>query len=323
MKRVTVVSTGGTIASGKASDHSVVADRKGAALIATLHDPLDGMAVEVDDFASVGSYALDLATVYQLVRCIAGHLERDDCDGVVVTHGTDTMEETAFIADLLIGSDKPVVFTGAQRHADMPDTDGPRNVADAIRVAAAPIARGLGSLLVFEGDIHAAATVSKTHTARVDTFRSAGYGKLGEIDNGVVYIQRRPERRVIADHGLVEGIELVKPGLGSSTAYLDFCASAGVPGVIIEAFGRGNAPRGYADAVARLVKAGAIVVIASRCPEGRTLPVYGADSGATTLQAAGAIFAGELSAIKSRLLLSALLAAKADRNAIAEAFARY
>ncbi|MDP2780347.1 asparaginase [Devosia sp.] len=323
MKRVVIVSTGGTIASGKTSDHSVIADRNGATLIATLQDPLDGIALEVDDFRSVGSYALDLPTVHQLVGVVRAHLARADCDGVVVTHGTDTMEETAFVCDLLIASDKPVVFTGAQRHADMPNTDGPRNIADAVRVAAAPIACGLGTVVVFEGDIHAACSVSKTHTSRVDTFRSAGYGKLGEVDNAVVHIGRRPQRRVFADMGLVEGVELIKPGLGSTTAYLDFCASSGVPGVVIEAFGRGNAPRGYAGAVSRLVNGGSHVVIASRCAEGRTLSVYGGDSGATTLGAAGAIFAGELPAIKARLLLSVLMAAGADKNAIVRAFARF
>lgn len=323
MRHVVVVSTGGTIASGKAEDHSIIADRRGAALMATLHDPLDGIAVEVHDFACVGSYALDLPTVHRLVRIIAAHLARDDCDGVVVTHGTDTMEETAFVADLLIDSEKPVVFTGAQRHGDMPDTDGPRNIADAVRVAAAAVACGIGAVVVFEGDIHAARTVTKTHSSRVDTFRSPGYGKIGEIDNGEVHIERRAHRHVFADSGLCEGVELVKPGIGSTTAYLDFCASAGVPGVVIEAFGRGNAPRGYASAVQLLTKARIPVVIASRCPEGRTHPVYGGDSGATTLVAAGAVLAGELSATKARLLLSVLLAANAEHDDIVNAFSLF
>jgi L-asparaginase len=320
MKRVVVIATGGTIASGRVSDRSVVADRNGAALLATLGDPLDGIAVEVVDFASVGSYALDLQTLHRLVRTIAAQLQRPDCDGVVVTHGTDTMEESAFVADLLIGQDKPVVFTGAQRHADMADTDGPRNIADAVRVAASPNARGLGTVVVFEGDIHAASSVSKTHASRVDTFRSAGYGKLGDVDQGTVFIERRPKRRVIADHGLAEGIELVKPGLGSSRAYLDYCAATAVAGVVIEAFGRGNAPRGFADAVERLVAANIPVVVASRCADGRTEPIYGGDSGAVTLKDAGAIFSGQLSAVKSRLALSALVAGKADSAAIVRCF---
>lgn len=183
--------------------------------------------------------------------------------------------------------------------------------------------RGLDTLIVLEGDIHAARSASKTHTSRVDTFRSAGYGKLGEVDSGVVHIERRLPRHVLADNGLAEGVEIVKPGLGSSTAYLDFCAATGVRGVVIDAFGRGNAPRGYADAVARLVAAGAVVIVASRCAEGRTMPIYGGDSGAISLAAAGAIFVGELSAIKARLVLSALLAAGANHGAVVATFARY
>lgn len=323
MKRIVVVTTGGTIASGRATDHSVVATLSGANLLNTLHDRLEGIAVEVDDLFSIGSFAIDLAMLNHLVITVAAHLERDDCDGVVVTHGTDTMEESAFVSDLLIASDKPVVFTGAQRNAETPDTDGPRNISDAIRVAASPQARGLGTVVVFEGDIHAAATVSKTHTSRVDTFRSAGYGKLGDVDGGIVSIARRPERRLVPNHGLAEGVELIKPGLGSGTAYLDFCAHTGVPGVIIEAFGRGNSPSGFTPAVVRLTQAGIPVVIASRCPEGRTQSIYGGNGGATSLEAAGALFAGELSATKSRLLLAALLAGGATPTEIAACFARF
>ncbi|NGP18829.1 asparaginase [Devosia aurantiaca] len=323
MKRIVIVATGGTIASGRAQDQSVIADRKGAALLATLHDPLEGIAVEVDDFTALGSYALDLQTLHRLILRVASHLERSDCDGVVVTHGTDTMEESAFVSDLLIGSDKPVVFTGAQRHADMVDTDGPRNIADAVRVAASPQTVGLGTLVVFEGDIHAAATVTKTHASRVDTFRSPGYGKLGFIDQQTVFIGRRSARRCIDNHGLAEGIELVKPGLGSSPDYLEYCATKNVSGVVLEAFGRGNAPKGFAAAVAKLVGSSIPVVIASRCPEGRTDQIYGGDSGAVTLKAAGGIFAGELSAIKSRLLLSGLIAGKATQNEIANSFSMF
>lgn len=323
MSHVTVIATGGTIASGHSGDASVIADRKGAVLLASLHDPLEGIVVKVVDFVSVGSYALDLGMVHQLIKAIGEELAREDCDGVVVTHGTDTMEETGFIADLLVPGDKPIVFTGAQRHADMPDTDGPRNIADAVRVAADPAARGLGSVILFEGDIHAARNVSKTHSSRVDTFRSAGYGKLGEVDHGKVHIRRRPDRLTLPDHGLVGNIEIVMPGLGSSAAYLDYCLSADVAGVVINAFGRGNAPRGFAAAVKRLTDAGKPVIVASRCAEGRTLEVYGGDSGATTLAAAGAIFAGELSATKSRLLLSALLPAGIGKDSIAATFNQF
>lgn len=322
MKRVRLIATGGTIASDRvAGSTAVAAGKSGQELLSRLHDPLDGIAVTVEDFLSVGSYALDLPTVHRLVGRIRAALDESDCDGVVVTHGTDTMEESSYLSDLLIASSKPVVFTGAQRHAGDPDSDGPRNIAEAVRVAASPRAMGLGTMIVFEGDIHAAREVMKAHTSRVDTFRSIGYGKLGAVDRGEVFISRRPAaRRTFPDKGIVAEVELVKMVLGGNPRYLQFCAANGVRGIVIEAFGRGNAPAGFAPVVADLVTRGVPVVIASRCVEGRTAPVYGGDSGGTTLAEAGAIFAGELGGLKARVLLSVLLAGGADRGAILEAF---
>lgn len=323
MARITLITTGGTIASRSASAGGpVVAAVSGDALLATLHGLPPGLQVTVEDFRALGSYALDLPTVHALLARIRNALAAPDCAGVVVTHGTDTMEETAFLADLLIDGDKPVVFTGAQRHAGQADTDGPRNIADALIVAAAGQARGLGALILFEGDVHAAREVSKTHTSRVDTFRSAGLGKLGEVDRGAFHLYRRPAaRRVLADAGLDERVELVKLSLGARPHYLEWCAANDVRGVVLEAFGRGNAPQGFAPVVARLVDKGVPVIVASRCAEGRTAAIYGADSGGTTLAEAGVIFAGTLSAIKCRLALCALLGAGASMAEIRAAFA--
>lgn len=322
MTHVTLIATGGTIASRRgAGQTAVTASLDGGSLLATLHDPLEGFDVKVEEFRAVGSYALDLPTVHSLTGRIRDALADDACAGVVVTHGTDTMEETAYLADLLVGGDKPVVFTGAQRHAGSPDTDGPRNIADAIRVAAAPGARGMGAMVCFEGEIHGARDVAKVHASRVDTFRSAGLGKIGEVDLGDVFFYRAPCRRpVLPDHGIVPEVELVKLTLGCTPKYLDFCAETGVRGVVLEAFGRGNAPVGFAEAVRHLTDAGIPVIVASRCVEGRTHAVYGADSGGVTLVENGAILAGALSGVKARLLLSVLLAADADRSRIVSAF---
>ena len=323
MKHVRLIATGGTIASDRvAGGAGVAAGRSGQELLSRLHDPLEGIVVTVEDFLSVGSYALDLPTVHRLVGRIRAALDEPDCDGVVVTHGTDTMEESSYLSDLLISSSKPVVFTGAQRHAGDADTDGPRNIADAVRVAASPEAKDLGTTIVVAGDIHAAREVMKAHTSRVDTFRSIGYGKLGEVDRREVFIARRPRaRHTVPDKGIVAEVELIKLVLGGRPDYLRYCAASGVRGVVIEAFGRGNAPVGFAPVVADLVSQGIPVVVASRCIEGRAVPVYGGDSGGTALAAAGAIFAGELSGIKARILLSVLLAAEQGGDAIRDAFA--
>lgn len=322
MKNVKLIATGGTIASvAREQGGPVNAGVMGAALLDSLHERPEGISVQVEDFEALGSYALDLATVHRLCERIGTLLADASVDGVVVTHGTDTMEESAYLADLLIRSDKPVVFTGAQRHAGAPDTDGPRNIADAIRCAASDALRGQGAVILFEGDIHAAREVTKSHTSRVDTFRSAGLGKLGEVDGGQVHLYRRvARRRHVATPRLDPGVELILLGLGTTPDYLDFCAQTGKSGIVLAAFGRGNAPRGFAERIGELVAGGMPVIVGSRCPEGRTLPVYGSDSGGRTLEEAGVIFAGALAPIKARLLLSALLGAGAGLDAIRAAF---
>ncbi|WP_048645727.1 asparaginase [Nitratireductor soli] len=309
MSKIRLITTGGTIASSrKEGSDRVVANVSGAELKARLHDPLEGIDIEVDDFCSVGSFAFDLPLAFSLAQHIDTVLADAECDGVVVTHGTDTMEESCYMADLLVTSNKPVVFTGAQRHAGDPDTDGPRNIAEAVRVAASPQARGLGAVIVFEQDIHAGREVTKAHTSRVDTFRSNGYGKLGEVDGKNVFVYRKPAQRFHVDaQEVVPEVELMKLAMGSSPAFLEFAVARGARAVVIEAFGRGNAPNGFADAIAPIVERGVPVIVASRCHEGRTRPIYGGGSGGKDLADAGVMFSGDLSGLKARILASVLL----------------
>ncbi|NTE88126.1 asparaginase [Agrobacterium rubi] len=308
---ICLVTTGGTIASQmNATTGHVTAQIGGNDLRAALSGRLDGVDVVVDEFMTIGSFALTLQDAFALANRIKDHLANPKIDGVVVTHGTDTMEESAYMADLLINSEKPVVFTGAQRAADEPDADGPRNIADSVRIAASSVARGLGVLLCFEQEFHAARDVTKSHTSRTDTFISAEHGKLGEVDGDIVVLHRRPVIRDTIPTGRVEtDIEIVKLGIGSSDRYLRFLTEQGVGAVVIEGFGRGNAPPAVTAAAIDLVTSGVPVVITSRCQRGRVKPIYG-NGGGKTLAEGGVIFAGDLSSQKARILLSLLMGAK-------------
>ncbi|NTF09155.1 asparaginase [Agrobacterium rubi] len=308
---ICLVTTGGTIASQmNATTGHVTAQIGGNDLRAALSGRLDGVDVVVDEFMTIGSFALTLQDAFALANRIKDHLANPKIDGVVVTHGTDTMEESAYMADLLIDSEKPVVFTGAQRAADEPDADGPRNIADSVRIAASSVARGLGVLLCFEQEFHAARDVTKSHTSRTDTFISAEHGKLGEVDGDIVVLHRRPVIRDTIPTGRVEtDIEIVKLGIGSSDRYLRFLTEQGVGAVVIEGFGRGNAPPAVTAAAIDLVTSGVPVVITSRCQRGRVKPIYG-NGGGKTLAEGGVIFAGDLSSQKARILLSLLMGAK-------------
>jgi L-asparaginase len=307
--RICLMTTGGTIASRRSDSGSVLASVSGHDLRASLHDPLTGIELQVEEFCNLGSYAIDLTMAYSLASRINRKLASHDCDGVVVTHGTDTMEESAYLADLLLRGDKPVVFTGAQRAADQPDSDGPRNIADSIRLAASPEARGLGAMICFEQEFHAARDVTKSHTSRVDAFISGEHGKLGEIDAGRVIVHRRPILRRSYDVPSVDtSVELIKLVMGSTGASLRYAADNGCGAIVLEAFGIGNATPAVSETVSAIIRRGIPVIVTSRSPKGRVKPVYG-NGGGKDLYDAGAIFAGDLNGPKARVLAAVLLGA--------------
>lgn len=306
---VVVVSTGGTIASRfDPLQGKVVAARSGEDLLEMVPRAKDIAGIEVENLCNIGSYQLSPDIAFRLVRRIDEILDRPDVMGVVVTHGTDTMEETCYLADLLVASEKPIVFTGAQRSSDDPDSDGPRNLLNAIRAAASPLARGLGAMICFNDELHAARDVTKVHTAQVQTFQSYDHGMLGEIDGNQIVIYRKPTlRRMFQIPKLEERVDLILLVLGIDARYIDASIQSKAAGIVLEAFGRGNANTVIVDGVRRAVNNGIPVIVTSRCPAGRVAPIYGGGGG-KDLEEVGAIFAGDLSGMKARILLMVLLA---------------
>ncbi|MGN6145324.1 MAG: asparaginase [Mesorhizobium sp.] len=307
MRKVCLITTGGTIASQR-DPHSghVTASIAGPELRAMLPYPIGEIDVTVDDFCKVGSYAMDLPLSFSLARHVSRRLE-EGFDGVVVTHGTDTMEESAFMADLVVGSGKPVVYTGAQHAADEPNPDGPQNLADSLRLAASDEAWGLGAVICFDHEFHAARDVTKSHTSRTDTFLSAEHGKLGDIDGDRVVVHRKPMlRRTYEAPRVATDIDLIKLAMGTSDRYVRFAADNGAQALVLEGFGRGNATPAVTAAAADVIKKGIPVIMTSRCQRGRVKPIYG-NGGGKTLAEAGIVFAGDLSGQKARVLLSVLL----------------
>jgi L-asparaginase len=312
MSKVVVLGTGGTIASrvDPKTGHAVAA-ATGAELVETMrsrgHALPMGVELEVEQLCNVNSFRFDLELAFTIARRAGALLAEPSIAGVVVTQGTDTMEESSYLADLTVASDKPVVFTGAQRHADEPDSDGPRNLAQAIRVAAAPAARDLGTVIVFDGEIHAARDATKLHASRLGTFWSGEHGKLGDIDGETVVVQRRPSlRRTFAVERVEPRIDLIRLVMGADARFIRCALDTGARGLVIEAFGRGNANPAVIEGIEEAVARGLPVLITSRCTQGRVLPIYG-DGGGQDVAAAGGIFAGDLQGPKARVLLSVLL----------------
>jgi len=240
------------------------------------------------------------------------HAAREDVAGVVVTHGTDTMEESVYLIDRLLASEKPVVLTGAQRGADEPDTDGPRNLRDAIRVASSAQAAGCGAMIVFAGEIHAAREARKVHTSAVRAFDSPGYGPIGTVDAGSVRFRRRPDRGAPAPvPSALAPVDLIRLYAGSDAHFLRAAVASGVRAIVLEGTGRGNANEQVVEGVREAVAAGVPVVVCSRCVAGRVEPVYGRGGG-RDLEEAGALFAGDLAGPKARVLLQIALGAGID-----------
>jgi L-asparaginase len=196
MTRVVVLGTGGTIGSCFSAEHgAVIAGVCGDELVGNLGHFSPTMDVVTEQFCNVGSFLFTLELAFGIVKRADQLLQDPEVAGVVVTCGADTMEEIAYLADLIVSSDKPIVFTDAQRHSGLPDNDGPRNLHSAILAAASKTTKELGAVIVFEDEIHAARDATKMDSSRVGSFSSAEHGKLGEIDGAAVIVSRRTIRR--------------------------------------------------------------------------------------------------------------------------------
>ena len=304
-----VVSTGGTIAMRPdPATGELVPAVSGEELLETI-GWADAPPIELDDFANVPSFDMHGDLCLALARRVREHVARGR--GVVVAHGTDTMEETVYLVDRLLGlSTPPVVLTGAQRGASETDTDGPRNLRNAIRAAQAASLRGCGAVVCFGGELHAAREVRKVHTSDLKAFASPGYGPIGHVDGARVLLHRRPIRRLpLPDPpGSLPRVELIRLYAGADAILLRAAAAAGAKAIVLEGTGRGNANSLVVEGVWEAIARGVSVVVASRCVAGRVEPVYGRGGG-SDLAEAGALFAGDLAGPKARVLLQLALAA--------------
>lgn len=320
MKRIAIVFTGGTISMTQAAiDGSVIPTLSGADITGSIPALAARFHLTHIDFGRFPGPHMTVDRVIELRAAVEAALP--DHDGVVVSHGTDTLEESAFLLDLFHASDKPVVFVGAMRTIDEPSWDGPVNLLGACLAASADAARGKGVLVVMNNTIHAASEVTKTFTDALDTFESPDCGPLGVIDLGAPTFYRSPLARYRLDAALLGSapprVELLAAHNASDGAMVDACVAAGARGIVVQAFGRGNVPPAMYEALRRAISGGVAVVICSGCWGGHPAPVYGYDGGGATLKRAGCIFCPALNGHKARIALSYLLAGGADGNRIA------
>ena len=323
MPLVTVLSTGGTIAT-RADDRGVgTAQDGGADLVARLNLP-PGVRVGVEDVLRVGSYLMTLERVHTLAVRAAEALRDPDVTGLVVTHGTDTIEETAYFLDLFHRDPRPVVVTGAQRPADARDSDGPRNLGEAVTVAADDAARDLGVLVTFGGRVLPARGVRKGHTLAADPFAAPDTGAVGWVHGNRVGVESRPVRSAALDLAAFDPaglrVDVVACHPDADAVALRAFVDAGARGIVLQATGAGNANPAVVAAVEELTAAGVVVVTSTRVHAGRVAALYGNGGGADLL-AAGAVPSGLLRASQARVLLAALLGVHRDPGTVRAGFA--
>lgn len=334
-RHVVLLATGGTIASRETDPGkgSVAADTGGALLSST--GQATAVPVRVVDVFQRGSYALTFDDMLTICRTIRDVLTDPLVLGVVVTHGTDTMEDTAFLADIVHADPRPVVFTGAQNSADSANPDGPENLRQAIAVAASPAAADRGALICFAGKIFPARGVRKAHTIRLDAFANPDFGTAGTVSVGeastsdLVSIESPAPRRSdsplplpASDDPEPPRVDVIPTYPGADRTLIDAAVRAGAKGIVLQATGTGNANLALCQALEEAINAGVTVVTSTRVDAGPVVPVYGAGGG-LDLESIGAIPSGLLRPSQAFILLNLLLRLDADRASILAGFSEY
>jgi len=322
--RVLVVGLGGTIAMGAGTSSGVVPSLSPDQLLAAVPGlAASGIAVETEDVRNLPGAYLTFADLDEVVALVARRLAAG-IDGVVVTQGTDTIEESAYYLDLLHSRPEPVVVTGAMRNPTLAGADGPANLLAAVQVAASPAARDRGCLVVFADEVHAAGRVRKTHSTSVGTFRSPDGGALGYVAEGRVRFVNDATGRVTAPPRAGDSpaprVGLVTVTLGDDPTLLDGLAER-YDGVVVAGFGAGHVPESLVEPLDALA-AQVPVVLASRTGSGPSLAATYAFAGSESdLLSRGLVSAGWLHPYKARVLLHVLLAGGLGGSEIAATFA--
>ncbi|MBN6188570.1 asparaginase [Aneurinibacillus sp. BA2021] len=303
-EKIIVLNTGGTIA--MSVDENTDAVKPGD--FHPLHN-IEPMLkqygrVDMKDIFNVPSPHMTPPMMLELSKRIASLLAQPEVTGVVVTHGTDTLEETAYFLDLTSPSDKPIIVTGAMRSSNELGADGPINLVQSVRVAADPQSRERGTLVVFNDEIHAARYVTKTHTSNVATFQSPQHGPIGIVAKKSVQFNQPPFRsRGYEPQSAACNVPLIKMVTGFDPLWLECLLSRPLDGLVLEAFGAGNVPPAVLPLLREIIARGIPVVMVSRCYNGYVQDLYGYEGGGVQLKEMGVIFCNGLNGQKARIHL--------------------
>jgi len=304
LPRVLLLATGGTISMRADAQAGGAVPRLTGREILEAVPGIDQVAeLVVREFGRFPGPHMTLERMWELRAAILDGLA-EGVEGVVVTHGTDTIEETAYLLDRSLAAEVPVVITGAMRNSSELSWDGPANLMSAVEVAASPDARGRGTMVVMDEEIVQGAEVVKTHTEHAGTFRSPNWGPLGITDKGRALFYRESRRKpTLAPRQPVMPVDLIKIVAGADSRLVEASLDSGAHAIVLEAMGRGNVPPAVLPGIRRWIDADKPVVIASRSPRGRVLDTYAYEGGGHQLREMGCIFADHLTGQQARIEL--------------------
>lgn len=318
MKKIAFISTGGTISMQADKSGLAVPKAGGRELVDSLENIKDEFTIDNFEFINIPSAHMSVANLIQL-RDLVIDINDKAYDGIVITHGTDTMEETAYFLDLTTDLNIPVVLTGSQRNLSAISSDVALNITDSIRVAADSAAREMGVLIVFASEIIPAREATKTHRTRVDTFKALEFGALGTVDNNRVLWFRKPMIRDYYGLGIIENIkvDIVTSFLGADSRNIRHSIDDKVNGIVLESLGAGHIPEAMLEGIEEAIGASIPVVLTSRTIKGRFLiDTYGFKGSEKYLRNIGVVFGEDLTSQKVRIKLMVLLSLGYDYEKI-------
>ena len=322
MKKIAIIFNGGTI--------SMKIDEKIKAAVPSLSaEEIMSMIPGVEEYAEIEAYTfssmpsphMTLETMLKLSKFTTELVEREDIDGVVITHGTDTLEETAYLLDLTVKTKKPVVVTGAMRSGSELGYDGPFNLATSICTAISDEAVGRGVLVCFNGELNSASEVTKANSMALNAFRTPNFGPIGIVDNDNVIFYRDANHLEKYDVSEIKKqVALIKCVVDMDSSYIDYLIEKGCGGIVIEALGRGNVPPKMVEGIKKAIELEIPVLVVSRCFEGRVFESYGYEGGGKQLKDLGVIFGDTLPGQKARIKLILAINSGMNIHEVARAF---
>lgn len=308
-RKISLITTGGTIASKETTNGRLASGALHGRELASLYQLPEDIDIQVIDFLQIPSVYMDFEKMVQLKNKIEQELNDPSVEGIVITHGTDTLEETAYFLDITIKDDRPIVVTGSQHAPQEVGTDAYINLNNAILTAATPLLADAGVVVVFNERMYSAKYVKKVHASNVQGFNTAGYGHLGMIDQGVVSIYQKPvQRDYFQVKQPIPRVDIITCYTGADGVFIEAAVAHGAKGIVLEGVGRGQVTPTMMDAIQKALDHGVYLVMTTSAEEGKVYPAYDYRGSAYDLKERGVILGTDYDCKKARIKLAVILA---------------